>query len=65
MSSIAVGDSVNIRGLRLRNANARTVPSRQEMLNSNVGHEEQFGDFQLQITLLFMVGNIKCGCSFD
>ena len=42
----------------MRNADARTIHSRQETLNSN-------GDFKLQITSLFMVRNIKCGYSFS
>ena len=50
------------------NADARTVSSRQETFNSNGGHEARFlpfSHFQLPITSLFMVRNIKCGYSFS
>ena len=49
----------------MRNADARTVRSRQETFNSNGGHDALFGDFKLQITSLFMVRNMKCGYSFS
>ena len=49
----------------MRNADARTVRSRQETLNSNDGHDTRFGDFKVQITSLFIVRNIKCGYSFS
>ena len=49
----------------MRNADARTVRSRQETFNSNGGHEAWFSHFQLPITSLFMVRNIKCGYSFS
>ena len=53
----------------MRNADALTVRSRQETFNSDGGHEAGFGhfqrDFQLPITSLFMVINIKCGYSFS
>ena len=45
----------------MRNADARTVRSRQETFNTNGG----FGDFKLQITSLFISRNIKCGYSFS
>ena len=44
----------------MRNAIARTVRSRQETFISNGGHEALFGDFQLPLTSLFIVRNIKC-----
>ena len=46
------------------NADAHMVCSRQEMFNSNGGHDALFGDFQLPIISLFMVRNIKCGYIF-
>ena len=49
----------------MRNVDARTVRSRQEMFNSNGGHYTLTGDFELQITSLFMVRNIKYGYSFS
>ena len=52
-------------GRMMRNADARTVRSRQETYNSSGGHDAWFGDFKLQITALFMARNIKCGYSFS
>ena len=36
----------------------------RETFNSNGEHEAWFSDFQLPITLLFVVRNIKCGTCF-
>ena len=64
--AIAAGDIIKYqRGHMMRNADAHTVRSRQETFNSNDGHEAWFCDFQLPITSLFMVRNIKCGYSFS
>ena len=49
----------------MRNADARTVRSRQETFNSNGGHDAWFGDCKLPITSLFTVRNIQCGYSFS
>ena len=49
----------------MRTAVVGTVPSRQETFNSNGGHEARFGHFQLPITPLFMVRNMKSGYSFS
>ena len=49
----------------MRKEDAHTVRSRQETFNSNGGHDTSFGDFNLKITSLFMVRNIKCGYSFS
>ena len=49
----------------MRNADAHMVCLRQETFNSNGGHEAGFCDFQLPITSLFMVRNIKYGYSFS
>ena len=63
---IAAGDIIKYQGGHMmRNADARTVRSRQETFNSNGGHDARFGDFKLQITSLLMVRNIKCGGSFS
>ena len=64
--AIAAGDIIKYQGGHMmRNADARTVRSRQETFNSNGGHDASFGDLKLQITSLFMVRNIKCGYSFS
>ena len=56
--AIAAGDIIKYQGGHMmRNADARTVRSRQETFNN--------GDFKLQITSLFMVRKIKCGYSFS
>ena len=60
--AIAAVDIIKYQGGHMmRNADARTIHSRQETFNSNGGHGAWFGDFKLQITLLFMVRNIKLG----
>ena len=57
--AMAAGDIIKYQGSHMmRNADARTVRSRQETFNS-------IGDFKLQITSLFMLINIKCGYSFS
>ena len=64
--AIAAGDIIKYQGGHMmRNADARTVRSRQETFNSNGGHDAGFGDFKLQITSLLMIRNIKCGYSFS
>ena len=64
--AIAAGDIIKYQGGHMmRNADARTVRSRQETFNSNGGHDAWFGDFKLQITSLFTVRNIKCGYSIS
>ena len=64
--AIAAGDIIKYQGGHMmRNADARTVRSRQETFNSNGGHDTWFGDFKHQITSLFMVRNTKCGYSFS
>ena len=64
--AIAAGDIIKYqRGHMMRNADGRTVRSRQETFNSNGGHDAWFCDFKLQITSLFMARNIKCGYSFS
>ena len=64
--AIAAGDIIKYKGGHMMlNVEARTVRSRQETFNSNGGHEECFGHFQLPITSLFMVRNIKCGYSLS
>ena len=48
---IAAGDIIKYQGGHImRNADALTVHSRQETLNSNGGHDARFGDFKLQMT---------------
>ena len=64
--AIAAGDIIKYQGGHMmRNADARTVRSRQETFDSNGGHDAWFGDFELQITSLFMVINIKYVYSFS
>ena len=64
--AIATGDIIKYQGGHMmRNADARTVRSCQEMINSNGRHDALFDDFKLQITSLFMARNIKCGYSFS
>ena len=46
--AIAAGDIIKYQGGHtMRNANARTVRSRQETFNSNGVHDAWFGDFKL------------------
>ena len=66
MFAIAAGDIIKYQGGHMmRNADMRTVRSRQETFNRNGGHDTWFGDFKFQITSLFMVRNIKYGYPFS
>ena len=63
--AIAASDSLKYQyGHMMRNANAYTVHSHQEMFNNNGRQEAWFDHFQLPITS-FMVRNIKCGYLFS
>ena len=45
--AIAAGDIIKYQGdYMMRNADARTVRSRQETFNSNGGHDACYGDFE-------------------